>query len=661
MTLFLVILSLTEMTRHDKSNYGALGTRLASALTNVASLSLGGRPREVPHRDGLPRGGSSRHSPQTPMQQGALALPPSYDTTTTTTHEEASTSLAEAAPITPQLQQPYYSIRFVDADTNRGIPLVYLRTEYKAIYVTDSAGYVAFNEPELMTGQGLWLNVASYGYETPQAGFGTEGMQVFPLAGGAIVLSLKRTQVAERLYRMTGYGIYRDSVLLHQPTPLTHPILNAQVAGSDTIQCAKFHDQLFWMWQDTDQIAWPLGNFNMTGATTTLDVDANQGFDFHYLTEGANDDPNTFARPLAKVPLDTPGSYPIWVDGLTVVPDAHGRERLVARYYASGPNMECVEEGLVHWNETTQRLDKIARLPPPRPRGCGGLAPHGHTYYVRAKRAAEDGNGNDKGNDKDNGTTRYAYYGRNIRVRADYASASDPSQYEAFTCLSADGTTAQRDAHGALVWRWVKGGTPVNYETSPGLVRDGTLRADETTYRLVDVDTGRALQAAQVGLAWNPYLRLWVNIVQEHLGDTTAGEIWFATARAPEGPWVQAKKVATHYMHTQSFQNNSNDLYNPVQHYELMGNKGKKKNNSKGNRQDGKGKEKEKEDENEEEEEEGRFVYFSGTFVNTFSGNSWSTPLYHYNNLMYRLDLNQSSLQLPTPPEGLWDTTPDEW
>lgn len=38
----------------------------------------------------------------------------------------------------------YFTIQVVDADTNRGIPLVYLRTTYRTVYMTDSAGYVAF-------------------------------------------------------------------------------------------------------------------------------------------------------------------------------------------------------------------------------------------------------------------------------------------------------------------------------------------------------------------------------------------------------------------------------------------------------------------------------------------------------------------------------------
>jgi len=39
------------------------------------------------------------------------------------------------------------------------------------------------------------------------------------------------------------------------------------------------------------------------------------------------------------------------------------------------------------------------------------------------------------------------------------------------------------------------------------------------------------------------------------------------------------------------------------------------------------------------DDEGGRFVYFEGTYTNTFSGNSTQTPLYDYNQIMYRLDL----------------------
>ncbi|KAJ0109631.1 hypothetical protein N8I77_007559 [Diaporthe amygdali] len=517
-------------------------------------------------------------------------------------------SLASSAHATTAHQ--YYAIRVVDATTNRGVPLVYLRTTYKTIYMTDSAGYVAFNEPGLMTGDPIWVTVSSYGFESPTGFLGVPGMQIQPKAGGSIEIKLNRTQVAERLYRLTGFGVYRDSVLLGKPVPVEQPVLNAKVAGSDTIQCAKFHGKLLWMWQDTDQLAFQLGNFAMTGARTELphELNADKGLNFDYFTK--DNKPNEFTRGMVDITLQTPGSFPLWVDGLTVVPDDTGRERLIGTYCASGPGLSCVERGLVIWKDKKQILEKLVQFDGTN-NAMDVLAPWGHTIYVN-----------------ENGT-RYAFYGKNIRVKADFNNASQPSQYEAFTCLTADGQRANRGPNGALIWSWVKGGKPVNYENADSLVQSGVISQEESPYRLRDLDTGQAVTAHTAGIAWNPYLKLWTNVFQQSGGDTTAGEIWFSTAQAPEGPWTACRKVATHYMSLDGINNNNNDLYNPVQHYELM-------------------------------REGGRYIYFSGTLTNTFSGNPFATPYYNYNNIMYRLDLNDSRLRLPQPPAGYWGTRHDE-
>lgn len=506
----------------------------------------------------------------------------------------------------PSASTYFFAIRVVDHHTGRGIPLVFLRTTFKAIYMTDSAGYVAFHEPGLMTGKDLWMAVSSYGYTSPIGPFGAAGLVVNPTPGGAVEIRLPREQIAERLYRMTGYGIYKDSILLNEPTPIKSPVLNADVAGSDTIQCARFKGKLLWMWQDTDQMAFVLGNFAMTGATTDLpeNLDPDRGLDFDYYTKDGT--PNSFTRPMIEIPLKENG--PIWVDGLTVVKDRAGKERLIAKYSVASQSMQFVDQGLVVWNDETKTFDerlavfKDPHNPPP--------APGEHTIYVH-----------DQG-------VRYAYYGKNVRVRADFESASDPSQYESFTCLDRNGR-ASRGADGSLNWRWVKGAKPISFDNADNLVKDRILRPDESPYELLDVETGKHIMAAQMAIAWNPYLKLWVNIIQEKMGKTTAGEIWFSTANAPEGPWRHARKVTTHEMARDDYKQNHNDLYNPVQHYELM--------------QGG-----------------GRFVYFSGTLVNTFSGNQWPTPYYNYNNIMYRLDLADRRLRLPPPPRGLWSTQPGD-
>ena len=44
------------------------------------------------------------------------------------------------------------------------------------------------------------------------------------------------------------------------------------------------------------------------------------------------------------------------------------------------------------------------------------------------------------------------------------------------------------------------------------------------------------------------------------------------------------------------------------------------------------------------DQEGGRVIYFEGTYANTFSGNPEATPRYDYNQVMYRLDLDDPRL-----------------
>src|SRR5436853_594585 len=110
----------------------------------------------------------------------------------------------------------YFAIRAVDQDTGRGVPLVALKTTNEVKYYTDSNGFVAFLEPGLM-GQEVFFQVKSHGYEYPKDGFGYRGVRLKAIAGGKATVKVKRVNVAERLYRITGQGVYRDSILLGAP------------------------------------------------------------------------------------------------------------------------------------------------------------------------------------------------------------------------------------------------------------------------------------------------------------------------------------------------------------------------------------------------------------------------------------------------------------
>ena len=128
----------------------------------------------------------------------------------------------------------YFGIQVVDEQTARGVPMVELQTTSSARYYTDSNGLIAFDEPGLMNKK-VWFGVSAHGYEFPRDGFGMRGVALETKPGGGGKLKIKRLNIAERLYRITGQGIYRDTVLLGRKPPIAEPLLNAQVTGQDGI------------------------------------------------------------------------------------------------------------------------------------------------------------------------------------------------------------------------------------------------------------------------------------------------------------------------------------------------------------------------------------------------------------------------------------------
>lgn len=51
-----------------------------------------------------------------------------------------------------------------------------------------------------------------------------------------------------------------------------------------------------------------------------------------------------------------------------------------------------------------------------------------------------------------------------------------------------------------------------------------------------------------------------------------------------------------------------------------------------------------------------RVIFLEGSYVNTFSGEPHPTPYYEYNQIMYRLDVSDSRLDLPDR-DGAWTRT----
>ena len=112
----------------------------------------------------------------------------------------------------------------VEAGTGRGVPLVELKTVNQIRYYTDSNGIVAFDEPGLFN-QKVYFSIRSHGYEAEKDDLGYRGAAFVITEGGSAQVVIHRLNIARRLYRVTGEGIYRDSVLTGDKVPIREPLL----------------------------------------------------------------------------------------------------------------------------------------------------------------------------------------------------------------------------------------------------------------------------------------------------------------------------------------------------------------------------------------------------------------------------------------------------
>jgi hypothetical protein len=485
-----------------------------------------------------------------------------------------------------------FAIRVVDGETGRGVPLVTLETTAADRFVTDNAGLVAFREPGWM-GRPVYFHVVAHGYEAAPDGFGFRGVRLVPRPGEEATVPVRRLLAAERLCRLTGSGLYRDTVLLGRGAPVREPLLNARVTGQDSVLMAPYRGRLLWIWGDTNRPEHPLGNFGATGATTRYDPasppDPSAGLDFDYVTGE-----DGFVRPLCPWPEE--GAK--WLDGLLVLPDADGRERLLAHYARVKSLEETYEHGLALFDDATATFARDRALPLEEWRH-----PHGHPVRV-----VIDGR-------------PWLAFGRpfpSLRVPADLASVRDPGRYEAFTCL-APGVRFEKGRTRIppdATWAWQAGAMPVNAGEQADLLGRGALGARRAWLHLRDVESGKPVLAHGGSVAWNRYRRRWIAIVLEAFGTPSfLGEIWYAEADTPVGPWVWARRVVTHRGYS---------FYNPKHHPEF-------------------------------DREGGRRIFFEGTYTLAFSGTVERTPRYDYNQVLYGLSLDDPRLVLPAPVYRLRD------
>jgi hypothetical protein len=479
-----------------------------------------------------------------------------------------------------QAAEPYFAIQVIDSVTGRGVPMVELETMDNQLHVTDSAGHIAFSEPGQM-GVPVWFSMGSHGYEFPLDGFGMTGLRFMTQPGGHAVVKAKRLNIAERICRLTGPGIYRDSVLLGEKTPLAEPLGSGGVVGQDSVQAVVYRGRIFWLWGDTMRLSYPLGNFRTACAWSELPAKGGlppaQGVNLHYFTGK-----DGFAKEMC--PLEKKEGV-VWLFGLCVVRDDAGGERLVAHYARRSGLTKLFEHGIAVFNDTAEIFERAATLPLDEK----WRFPRGRATPVRE------------------GNTDYIYFGDAglcIRVPARMKDVLDPASYEAWTC--AGKLVPRRHPDGTLEYAWRKDAAPIESQEEARWLKLGLIKPEECRVTPEDIATKERVTLHEGSVCWNEFRKRWVLIaVQQGARSSFLGEVWYAESDAPTGPWPSAVKIVTHDRYS---------FYNPAQHAFY-------------------------------DEDGGRFIYFEGTYSHTFSGRQSRTPRYDYNQILYRLDLKDERLR----------------
>lgn len=313
------------------------------------------------------------------------------------------------------------------------------------------------------------------------------------------------------------------------------------ITGCDSVLTTAYRGKLFWLWGDTNVPHYPLGIYSSSSAATTLQPLKSFEPLLRMNFEYFRDE---HGRPRGVAPMPGPG--PTWITGYVSLRDQAGTEKLVGTYMKITPPLTVYEWGLCVWNDEQAKFEPHRKLWTKTNDGpAAPPVPDGHAARWRDEAGRE-----------------WLLFGNplpRLRVPATFEAWQNPEQWE-------------------------------------------VLKPQEN---LPAVGHGKPVRPHSGSIAWSGFRKRWVTVFMEHFGKPSAfGELWYAEASTPTGPWGAAIKILSHDNYT---------FYNPRCQPELT--------------PDG-----------------SPVLLFEGTYTKQFANHPDPTPRYDYNQILYRLDLDDPAL-----------------
>jgi hypothetical protein len=479
--------------------------------------------------------------------------------------------------------------KITDSATGRPIPMVEFELENGFKLISDNDGYITVINPDLF-GKTARFKIKGHGYTTGKKDFfGEESFVLKIKAGTEKTLQMKRIQISERLYRITGSGRYNHTIIGGKtPSFVSDDLLPGAVIGQDSVICVPWKDSLWLFYGDT----LGLSGFNFSASCARIPLPKYGKYDWEsaiplkYIT-----DENGFAAPMINT--GKPGFT--WIE--YVLPVKTGKtESLLAKYVQHETLEKVAEAGFALFSTSRQNFKIVKRFYNSKPHKC--MHPVPVKFGDQAGYLLSPWEFTEPDPAKIMKKSEHHFYSPLKEIR------HEKGEYPSLQ-INGRRWKVNRNQNGRLVYSWRKNVPAIDSSLQQKLLERNLVVNSELLFAPVDLESGDRLKNFNGSIVFNSFLNCWITIVQGN----KPGEIYFSRADTAVGPWIFAKKVSefTDY-----------NFYNPVIHPWFN-------------------------------KEQGRIIFYEGTYTNYFSASKCKTPEADYNQVMFKLDLGNSQLLIPVP------------